>query len=162
MPPQGPAAVQFRSLVSGHTPQNRRLWLKWLILLPFRKLVRIAGLEPARITPLPPQSSASANSAICALEIVLQERLSSQSARIYSSRKGRIVNIFLRAERIIRNGLFREPLAGNGRKTGCGSERTQGPPVSWRGDSYDGAKTSDTLIFPERKLHQKLTPPLDE
>ena len=30
------------------------------------KLVRIAGLEPARITPLPPQSSASANSAICA------------------------------------------------------------------------------------------------
>ena len=45
MPPQGPAAVQFRSLVSGHTPQNRRLWLKWLILLPFRKLVRIAGLN---------------------------------------------------------------------------------------------------------------------
>ena len=31
-----------------------------------KKLVRIAGLEPARITPLPPQSSASANSAICA------------------------------------------------------------------------------------------------
>jgi site-specific DNA recombinase len=30
------------------------------------QLVRIAGLEPARITPLPPQSSASANSAICA------------------------------------------------------------------------------------------------
>ena len=30
------------------------------------KMVRIAGLEPARITPLPPQSSASANSAICA------------------------------------------------------------------------------------------------
>src|SRR5436190_24313946 len=29
-------------------------------------MVRIAGLEPARITPLPPQSSASANSAICA------------------------------------------------------------------------------------------------
>ena len=29
-------------------------------------LVRIAGLEPARLTPLPPQSSASANSAICA------------------------------------------------------------------------------------------------
>src|SRR5271156_3547282 len=29
-------------------------------------VVRIAGLEPARITPLPPQSSASANSAICA------------------------------------------------------------------------------------------------
>src|SRR5208283_4169282 len=27
-PPQGPAAVQFRSLVSGHTPQNRRFWLK--------------------------------------------------------------------------------------------------------------------------------------
>ncbi len=29
-------------------------------------MVRIAGLEPARVTPLPPQSSASANSAICA------------------------------------------------------------------------------------------------
>ncbi len=33
---------------------------------PSQKVVRIAGLEPARITPLPPQSSASANSAICA------------------------------------------------------------------------------------------------
>jgi hypothetical protein len=30
------------------------------------KMVRIAGLEPAQVTPLPPQSSASANSAICA------------------------------------------------------------------------------------------------
>lgn len=30
------------------------------------KLVRIAGLEPARIAPLPPQSSVSANSTICA------------------------------------------------------------------------------------------------
>ena len=29
-------------------------------------MVRIAGLEPARVAPLPPQSSASANSAICA------------------------------------------------------------------------------------------------
>ena len=29
-------------------------------------LVRIAGLEPAQVTPLPPQSSASANSTICA------------------------------------------------------------------------------------------------
>ena len=29
-------------------------------------MVRIAGLEPAQVTPLPPQSSASANSAICA------------------------------------------------------------------------------------------------
>src|SRR5262245_51136159 len=33
---------------------------------PLKLLVRIAGLEPARVTPLPPQSSASANSAICA------------------------------------------------------------------------------------------------
>src|ERR1035438_2732552 len=30
------------------------------------KLVRIAGLEPARVAPLPPQSSVSANSTICA------------------------------------------------------------------------------------------------
>src|ERR1051326_68032 len=29
-------------------------------------LVRIAGLEPARVAPLPPQSSVSANSTICA------------------------------------------------------------------------------------------------
>src|SRR5689334_3681872 len=29
-------------------------------------MVRLAGLEPARVTPLPPQSSASANSAISA------------------------------------------------------------------------------------------------
>src|SRR5438132_7653356 len=31
-----------------------------------RGLVRIAGLEPARVAPLPPQSSVSANSTICA------------------------------------------------------------------------------------------------
>src|SRR5437016_14519348 len=30
------------------------------------KVVRIAGLEPARVAPLPPQSSVSANSTICA------------------------------------------------------------------------------------------------
>ncbi len=30
------------------------------------KMVRIAGLEPARVAPLPPQSSVSANSTICA------------------------------------------------------------------------------------------------
>ena len=30
------------------------------------KVVRIAGLEPARLTALPPQSSVSANSTICA------------------------------------------------------------------------------------------------
>ena len=34
------------------------------------KLVRIAGLEPARVAPLPPQSSVSANSTICALDEV--------------------------------------------------------------------------------------------
>ena len=32
------------------------------------KLARIAGLEPARVAPLPPQSSVSANSTICAQE----------------------------------------------------------------------------------------------
>jgi hypothetical protein len=31
-----------------------------------KKLVRLAGLEPARVTPLPPQSSVSANSTISA------------------------------------------------------------------------------------------------
>src|SRR5207247_1991124 len=33
------------------------------------KLVRIAGLEPARVAPLPPQSSVSANSTICAQDV---------------------------------------------------------------------------------------------
>src|ERR1043166_1028015 len=32
----------------------------------FGKMVRLAGLEPARVTPLPPQSSVSANSTISA------------------------------------------------------------------------------------------------
>jgi hypothetical protein len=32
----------------------------------FEKMVRIAGLEPARVAPLPPQSSVSANSTISA------------------------------------------------------------------------------------------------
>ncbi|MDB6123376.1 MAG: hypothetical protein JWQ71_2369 [Pedosphaera sp.] len=39
-------------------------------------MVRLAGLEPARVTPLPPQSSVSANSTISALvtnEAVLRE-----------------------------------------------------------------------------------------
>ena len=34
-----------------------------------RKMVRIAGLEPARVAPLPPQSSVSANSTICAYTV---------------------------------------------------------------------------------------------
>ena len=38
-------------------------------------LVRIAGLEPARVTPLPPQSSASANSAICAPDYLYLKQL---------------------------------------------------------------------------------------
>ena len=51
----------------------------------WKDLVRIAGLEPARITPLPPQSSASANSAICALSnppqiLVFQCALSSATS----------------------------------------------------------------------------------
>jgi hypothetical protein len=33
------------------------------------KMVRLAGLEPARVTPLPPQSSVSANSTISAKRI---------------------------------------------------------------------------------------------
>ena len=33
---------------------------------PLKKLVRLAGLEPARVAPLPPQSSVSANSTISA------------------------------------------------------------------------------------------------
>ena len=37
------------------------------------RLVRIAGLEPAQVTPLPPQSSASANSAICATGAVMKQ-----------------------------------------------------------------------------------------
>jgi len=41
--------------------------------LPSVGLVRIAGLEPARVTPLPPQSSASANSAICQNRALPQE-----------------------------------------------------------------------------------------
>ena len=35
--------------------------------VPGKKLVRLAGLEPARLSPLPPQSSVSANSTISAL-----------------------------------------------------------------------------------------------
>ena len=38
-----------------------------------KKVVRIAGLEPARIAPLPPQSSVSANSTICATACYYEE-----------------------------------------------------------------------------------------
>src|SRR5881394_3723436 len=37
------------------------------------KVVRIAGLEPARLTALPPQSSVSANSTICATGGVMKQ-----------------------------------------------------------------------------------------
>src|SRR6266478_9079625 len=43
--------VKSGGLTTSETPKN---------------LVRIAGLEPARVAPLPPQSSVSANSTICA------------------------------------------------------------------------------------------------
>ena len=36
-------------------------------------LVRIAGLEPARVAPLPPQSSVSANSTICAPAVIINQ-----------------------------------------------------------------------------------------
>src|SRR5579862_8421404 len=39
------------------------------------EMVRIAGLEPARIAPLPPQSSVSANSTICAQTVYLSSEL---------------------------------------------------------------------------------------
>ena len=52
----------------------RRNELSGLRLGPFNllsrkgKMVRLAGLEPARVAPLPPQSSVSANSTISAAE----------------------------------------------------------------------------------------------
>ena len=36
-------------------------------------MVRIAGLEPARVAPLPPQSSVSANSTICAEAVIMKQ-----------------------------------------------------------------------------------------
>ena len=42
-------------------------------LIECKKMVRLAGLEPARdIIPLPPQGSASANSAIAARKVVIR------------------------------------------------------------------------------------------
>ena len=46
--------------------------------------MRIAGLEPARVAPLPPQSSVSANSTICARP--------DSSRRIFAAWPRRIVN----------------------------------------------------------------------
>src|SRR6476660_2368909 len=40
-----------------------------------KSLVRIAGLEPARVAPLPPQSSVSANSTICATGVLHNEAI---------------------------------------------------------------------------------------
>ena len=44
-------------------------------------MVRIAGLEPARVTPLPPQSSVSANSTICAQDTWLMKQDCDPAAR---------------------------------------------------------------------------------
>ena len=38
-----------------------------------KNLVRIAGLEPARLAALPPQSSVSANSTICAPALIMNQ-----------------------------------------------------------------------------------------
>ena len=73
----------------GRKPSLLRSWIaitfnaevtgKWVVRqdksLPKKRedLVRIAGLEPARVAPLPPQSSVSANSTICAHEAFLNQ-----------------------------------------------------------------------------------------
>src|SRR5260221_7803550 len=48
-------------------------------------MVRIAGLEPAQVSPLPPQSSASANSAICAQKLPIMKQPVSRCARANSA-----------------------------------------------------------------------------
>src|SRR4051812_31190768 len=45
------------------------------------KLVRLAGLEPARVTPLPPQSSVSANSTISATGGVMKQHQPAVASR---------------------------------------------------------------------------------
>jgi hypothetical protein len=49
------------------------------------KMVRIAGLEPAQVSPLPPQSSASANSAICAQKLPIMKQSLWRCARANSA-----------------------------------------------------------------------------
>jgi hypothetical protein len=52
------------------------------------KLVRIAGLEPACLAALPPQSSVSANSTICALGRIIKQP-APPKARRFSGPAGR-------------------------------------------------------------------------
>src|SRR5271170_2062032 len=49
-----------------HTAPSRQRRTFFILTI----LVRLAGLEPARVTPLPPQSSVSANSTISALAAI--------------------------------------------------------------------------------------------
>src|ERR1041385_2300466 len=51
------------------------------LLICSAKMVRIAGLEPARVAPLPPQSSVSANSTICAHGCPLMNQRRTSCAR---------------------------------------------------------------------------------
>ena len=72
------------------------------------KVVRIAGLEPAQVTPLPPQSSASANSAICATGAVMKQHCRSAARRIFPnvvriSKANEVVRA--KADRVIRQGF---------------------------------------------------------
>src|SRR3954464_11576061 len=63
------------------------------------KVVRLAGLEPARVTPLPPQSSVSANSTISATGI----------KKAFWQKKGKLhlrLPVY-RFETVARNGLGR-------------------------------------------------------
>ena len=59
------------------------------------KVVRLAGLEPARVTPLPPQSSVSANSTISAWHATNEAVLSENRKGIFTGLEILIRSVFL-------------------------------------------------------------------
>ncbi len=74
--PRGQSGADFQRIVTGNL--TRRSGVLALFCansvqtsrdseFSLAKMVRLAGLEPARVSPLPPQSSVSANSTTCAL-----------------------------------------------------------------------------------------------
>src|ERR1035437_1910426 len=68
-----PHLTQFASTVSSWGLNTLISIQSRIEVQPKEKLVRITGLEPARLSALPPQSSVSANSTICAPAFIMNQ-----------------------------------------------------------------------------------------
>ena len=76
-PPSHPCfSFRLGARTSKYAGQHGSVWDAPISSICREKVVRLAGLEPARVTPLPPQSSVSANSTICGPAHIINQHAS--------------------------------------------------------------------------------------